>query len=48
MEMAVTINDYQYQEVAVGTGSLPFTISPGTEVLLTSIFLQINSLSNRI
>lgn len=46
--MAVTINDYQFQEVAVGTGSLPFTISPGSEVLLTSIFLQINSVSNRI
>jgi hypothetical protein len=46
--MALTIVDYQYQEVAVGTGSLPFTISPGSEVLLTSIFLQINSISNRI
>jgi hypothetical protein len=48
MIMAVAINDYQYQEVPVGTGSLPFMISPGSEVLLTSVFLQITSLSNRI
>ncbi|MGO4106653.1 hypothetical protein [Paenibacillus sp. MMO-58] len=46
--MTVTIVDYQYQEVAAGTGSLPFTISPGTEYLLTSVFLQINNINNRI
>ncbi|ANY66219.1 hypothetical protein BBD42_06885 [Paenibacillus sp. BIHB 4019] len=46
--MAVTIVDYQFQEVAVGTGSLPFIISPGSEVLLTSLFLQINNINNRI
>jgi len=46
--MAVTVVDYQFQEVAANTGSLPFQISPGSEVLLTSLFLQINSISNRI
>jgi len=46
--MAVIINDYQFQEVPAGTGSLPFIISPGSEVLLTSIFLQITSINNRI
>jgi hypothetical protein len=46
--MTVTINDKQFQEVSAGSGSLPFTISPFSEVLLTSIFLQITSINNRI
>ncbi|MFF2479860.1 hypothetical protein [Paenibacillus sp. NPDC058071] len=46
--MAVTINDYQFQEIPQNTLSLPLLIAPGAEVLLTSIFLNINSINNRI
>lgn len=46
--LAVTISDYQFQEVGVGGGSLPLIISPGPETLLTSIFLNISSINNRI
>ncbi|WP_053371891.1 hypothetical protein [Paenibacillus sp. FJAT-27812] len=48
IDITVTIIDYQYQEVPAGSGSLPFIIAPGSEVLLTSIFLQVTSASNRI
>ncbi|MCK9860211.1 hypothetical protein [Paenibacillus sp. ATY16] len=46
--MSVNIVDHQYQDVAAGTGSLPFIISPGAEYLLTSFFLQVNNINNRI
>jgi hypothetical protein len=46
--MAVTVTDYQFQEFPANSGSLPFQVSPGSEILLTSLFLQINSVNNRI
>jgi hypothetical protein len=48
ISVTVIINDYQFQDAPANSGSLPFQISPGTEYLLTSIFLQISSINNRI
>ncbi len=42
------ILDYQFQEVPIGTGSLPFIITPGSEILITSIFLHIFNANNKV
>lgn len=44
----VNILDYKFQEIPSGTGSLPFMISSGSEILLTSVFLQIFNTNNKV
>lgn len=42
----VSILDFQFQEVPLNGGSMPFTITSGTEYALTSIFLHILNPNN--
>jgi len=43
-----TIVDFASQEVKQNTQSLPLALAAGTETLLTSIFLNVTSTSNKI
>ncbi|WP_042161413.1 hypothetical protein [Paenibacillus gorillae] len=44
----LNILDFEYEEIAIGTGSLPLNLPTGTEVALTSIFLNIPSINVNI
>ena len=42
------IIDYAFQEIPVGSALLPISLSQGQEISLTSIFLQVAAINNKI
>jgi hypothetical protein len=45
---SIQIIDYSFQEVPIGSTLLPIMLMQGQEILLTSIFLQITAINNKI
>jgi hypothetical protein len=48
MKNVATLIDFSSQEVMQNTQSLPLVLAAGTETILTSIFLNIKSISNKL